>query len=490
MSFNRIVITGANSLFFDSLLTAISSVHQHGASCVDAIVVYDFGMTESEKDTLSDLHLVSVVDASYIAKENIPAYRTVSTDKTKCHFLKMFALHHARDIAENVLWMDAGAAAIGSLKEIFETIENEDIFLVGDAHLNSSYTHKRCVEIMAASETEMSAKQLWSGLVGFKSKGRFAQMLDDGWRFAQVDGCIDGYLENHRHDQSVLSILAERYKCPVQDINKYGYWTDSDRSVDSAFAAGALVLVHRRSYSNKEHLSKKLKYSKPRLQLPDVTLLCADCVDVDRALAAIKKCTDVCDFGNVVFLSSLGSTAAFAHLIRHFPTLNDYSVFMAKYAHEYVSTSHCLVVQHDGWIINPDTWNPKWLSYDYIGPLYIHSHAISSESVGSGGFSLRSKRLMQHVAASLPEWAASVSGTDFQAAYMGCHEDGYFTHRHRYAGFFAPPEEAIKFAYGGQCADGTIYEKPFGFHGWWTNINTDTGRVSGHCPYSPSAPRK
>jgi hypothetical protein len=55
-------------------------------------------------------------------------------------------------LSKIVLWLDAGACALRSLEPIFNVIESEDIFLVGDVHINRNFTHKRCVEVMNATE--------------------------------------------------------------------------------------------------------------------------------------------------------------------------------------------------------------------------------------------------------------------------------------------------------------------------------------------------
>lgn len=58
--------------------------------------------------------------------------------------------------------------------------------------------------------------------------------------------------------------------------------------------------------------------------------------------------------------------------------------------------SHILFMQYDGWVINGDRWNPDWLQYDYIGAPW--PWMPDSQNVGNGGFSLRSVRLMRHLA--------------------------------------------------------------------------------------------
>lgn len=221
----------------------------------------------------------------------------------------------------------------------------------------------------------------------------------------------------------------------------------------------------------------------PTLNLPDVTLICADGIDAERAAVILQKSKSKCNFGAIKLLTAL--PIEYEHRVAIRPLLShlDYSVFMFKTAHEYVDTSHVLVTQHDAWVLNPESWNPAWLNYDYIGPLFIQQSITGPTSVGSGGFSLRSKRLMKFASDLLPAWTNDYTGTQYHHKHMGCYEDGkismHFRERLTVAGFkFAPPEEASKFAQGGNCNPAYYVERPFGFHGFWHNMNRDTGFVS------------
>lgn len=68
----------------------------------------------------------------------------------------------------------------------------------------------------------------------------------------------------------------------------------------------------------------------------------------------------------------------------------DYSKFIMYELHKHITTSHCLITQHDGWIVNHDKWNDAFLKYDYIGAPW------PSGKVGNGGFSLRTKRFLEY----------------------------------------------------------------------------------------------
>jgi hypothetical protein len=64
----------------------------------------------------------------------------------------------------------------------------------------------------------------------------------------------------------------------------------------------------------------------------------------------------------------------------------------------FVSTPYALVIQWDGYVVDPAVWRDKFRAYDYIGaPIPTKE----GEVVGNGGFSWRSRKLMA-AASALP----------------------------------------------------------------------------------------
>ncbi|HEY5971619.1 MAG TPA: DUF5672 family protein [Pseudoxanthomonas sp.] len=74
--------------------------------------------------------------------------------------------------------------------------------------------------------------------------------------------------------------------------------------------------------------------------------------------------------------------------IEDISSVAEYSHFMIKRLGEYFSGSHVLIVQWDGFVTDARQWDPRFLEYDYIGAPW------KDGSVGNGGFSLRSRRLV------------------------------------------------------------------------------------------------
>jgi hypothetical protein len=88
-----------------------------------------------------------------------------------------------------------------------------------------------------------------------------------------------------------------------------------------------------------------------------------------------------------------------------------YSLFTMYCLHMYIKTSHCLIVQDDGWVLNGKNFKPEYYEYDYIGApchaglkdgkLYFSYTWQSVQDplvVQNGGFSLRSRKFLKCLA--------------------------------------------------------------------------------------------
>lgn len=210
-----------------------------------------------------------------------------------------------------------------------------------------------------------------------------------------------------------------------------------------------------------------------RPQLQDVTLCIIDCLDADRSIKVLEHCKKMCDFGAVKFLTSI--PVEYEHAVRIMPlnSLVSYSIFMLTRIHEYIDTPFLQIVQRDGWILNPQSWKEEWKTLDFIGPLYMQE-----TKVGSGGFSFRSKKIMQAAAKSLPEWDGTQAGADRLQTKIGLYEDGYLSLSSFSKNFrIASLEQAADYSQGGNRNPKYFREKPYGFHRTFQTIDFKTGRV-------------
>ena len=135
------------------------------------------------------------------------------------------------------------------------------------------------------------------------------------------------------------------------------------------------------------------------LSLPSVTLVCIDTVNHDLAVRALALSSAQIRFARVVFATAAIPpdlaipTGVEVATIPALTSRDAYSRFVLKDLLPLVQTSHMLLVQWDGYVVNPDAWSPAFLDCDYLGATWFWRD--DGMRVGNGGFSLRSRRLLE-----------------------------------------------------------------------------------------------
>ena len=136
-----------------------------------------------------------------------------------------------------------------------------------------------------------------------------------------------------------------------------------------------------------------------RLHLPDVTLACIDTANPALALYAVARSMAWIDFAAAILITrpdhGLSDLPAGLQVITNetIRSIGDYSRFMLRGLCPHVKTSHCLVVQWDGFVLDPSMWSDDFLRFDYIGPVW-ERFRDEERCCCTGGFSLRSRRLL------------------------------------------------------------------------------------------------
>lgn len=134
---------------------------------------------------------------------------------------------------------------------------------------------------------------------------------------------------------------------------------------------------------------------------------------------------------------------------------NDFALFELP---RFVTKEFVMIVQHDGFVTNPELWTDKFLAYDYIGAPWP-ARNMQPCRVGNGGFCIRSRRLLE-VVANMRERFPRKENED---AYI-C--TTYRAHIEAAGITFAPPELAARFSveFKTHYHDGG---PTFGFHGFY-----------------------
>lgn len=191
------------------------------------------------------------------------------------------------------------------------------------------------------------------------------------------------------------------------------------------------------------------------LILSNVTLLCVETREPQVAHWAIDRCLSGVQFARVVLITNLdrvNTKRADIEYVQAPPisTSKDYSELVLTELDQYVEGTHVLVMQWDSFVIHPQLWSDEFLQYDYIGPVWPHH---PETPVGNGGFSLRSKKLLQTIR---------------QPGFIKKHPEDYCICANnkdfleKYDIKIAPVKIAEQFA-----VERTLWHEAFGFHGFF-----------------------
>lgn len=193
--------------------------------------------------------------------------------------------------------------------------------------------------------------------------------------------------------------------------------------------------------------------------LPTITLLGLDCINIDRLKLAADICQKHFEFGAVKLLSSISDEDSRVVPVEKVDSIEKYSHFFIKKLHEHVDTDFVLVIQYDGFILNPEAWTDEFLQYDYIGAPWWYD---DENNVGNGGFSLRSRKLLKILAED--ESIQEHHPEDHHIART------YGNYLREKGVVFAPEDVASRFSIEGCLKEpmpvkyGSVWTNEFGFH--------------------------
>jgi hypothetical protein len=139
------------------------------------------------------------------------------------------------------------------------------------------------------------------------------------------------------------------------------------------------------------------------LILKEVTLVCFDTRNIEAAIESICSSHKHVKFSESILFTTKALCSENIvkkaklfdiklEFVSEIKSTTEYSYFILTELYKYIHTEFCLVTQWDGWVIDSNFWDSNFLNYDYIGAIWPH---YSENNIGNGGFSLRSKKLLE-----------------------------------------------------------------------------------------------
>lgn len=192
------------------------------------------------------------------------------------------------------------------------------------------------------------------------------------------------------------------------------------------------------------------------LEIPNCTLVALGTRDIEGMYSALDKSQQGIKWGAVKLITEIPC-----------PTMDDWNKAIIYDLRRFIETEFCMLVHPDGFVVNPESWRPEFLDYDYIGapwPLPTDDYSYRTpdgEIVRVGNsVSIRSKKMLN-----LPfdlEFA-------WRSYFGNTHEDGFLTCHNRrilqhFGCRFASIEVAKWFSRELDIPENADVENPFAFH--------------------------
>lgn len=190
--------------------------------------------------------------------------------------------------------------------------------------------------------------------------------------------------------------------------------------------------------------------------MPEISLIIVDNLQHDLAKFSIEKTIQHIDPKEIIIFSDRNfyEGSKFVNIKKNI-SIFDYSEIILKHLWLYLETDYALIIQWDGMATDRMLWSDEYLNYDYIGAPWDGNDQYR---VGNGGFSLRSKKLID-----------ALRDTEIQLGRQSRElEDAAICREYRqlleqkYSITYAPYDIAKNFSFELNFTGNT-----FGFHGIW-----------------------
>lgn len=233
---NLSIITAASQNHSKSLVQFLRSLVEHKV-VFDRLFIYDLGL---EPD------MIMIIRKMFLAQNNIhirtfcfdkyPSFFNIEKDAGQYAWKPVIIEQVANEVKEGLLfWCDAGNKAVDDLKSLVDFMKNNSIYTPSSLGNIAEWTHPSTLSFMDAFDlSEKGCRN--AAQVCFSLNNDTIRFIGKWSFYAQIEPCIAPYgsnRSNHRHDQSLLSILYYRFleQYPTEII-KDDYFVQIHQDID------------------------------------------------------------------------------------------------------------------------------------------------------------------------------------------------------------------------------------------------------------------
>lgn len=126
---------------------------------------------------------------------------------------KIYAIDAAREMGfDQILWVDASVYPVKDITPVFDWLTEKGIFLEEAGHYAGQWAHDECLKYFGVSKEQAMKMPMFSaGFVGLDFRNNISREFFAEWKESMLNGMFKGLWENHRHDMTCGSIIANKH---------------------------------------------------------------------------------------------------------------------------------------------------------------------------------------------------------------------------------------------------------------------------------------
>jgi len=239
------IVTAADRRYFGSVVSLLESLRRsnNDFDCK----IFDLGLTKWQREWLEASLSSNQLLLPLPSKPNLFAGWDLA--KTRDNFAwKPVVIESIAQSYSGAFWADAGVLITGNLEDLVASVNRKGALVYKNYdHRNESWTTKSCLEVMDVSDKELAASQVMGNFFAFSFTSKLGIELFNDWVYwSSNPRAIKGDAKQHRHDQTILSILVARHGI---ELTEYADSTAIARfkiDYQEALKSKIVFLAHRR----------------------------------------------------------------------------------------------------------------------------------------------------------------------------------------------------------------------------------------------------
>ena len=207
---NVTIVTGSDHIFFDSLIQLIENIKQYESS--SNLIVYDLGMELKQIETIKQKYPSIILKSFEFSK--YPEFVGIRDEHNKLGHYAWKSAIIRKEISANsglVLWFDTGNLINKKLTYLKIALTAFGFYSPHSDGNISDWTHQGTIDFLLVKKNILKKSNLTGGLVGVNTSNKNVVKLIQNWeKYSLNQQCIapeGSSRDNHRQDQSILSIL-------------------------------------------------------------------------------------------------------------------------------------------------------------------------------------------------------------------------------------------------------------------------------------------